>query len=65
MAYEDEMAALTECPWGEAGTSEFFSRVLIIFSQAFISVGLISLVVYLFVEKPSMDAKRVFKNKYE
>jgi len=65
MIYEDEMAALTECPWGENGASEFFSRFLIIFTQAFIGVGLISLAVYLFVEKPSMDAKRVFRNKYE
>ena len=62
MMKEDAQAKITECPWSTAGS---YIRLLYIIVAGLIPTILISIISYLLVEKPGIDARRVFKSKYD
>ena len=52
---------LQECPYSPG---EFSVKALLLFLFVTVFSNMVAAVVYLLVEKPSMDAKRVYKNKF-
>ena len=52
-----------ECPWDSS--IAVWSRLLFIYVIGLIPTMIFSLISYLLVEKPAIDARKVFKNKYD
>ena len=61
MIYKDGI--VEECPWD--GTIAVWSRILAIDGIGLIPTLIFSLFSYMIVEKPAIDARKVFKNKYD
>ena len=51
-----------ECPWSPSGA---WTRLICIYAIALVPTVLSSLITYMLVEKPAIDARKVFKNKYD
>jgi hypothetical protein len=52
-----------QCPWG-VGSFGFFWRYIMYAIYSFLISSVFAFMSYMILEKPSIDAKRIFKNKY-